>query len=194
LAQDKFAASGLGSYALQASAPAGGTWTNIGTITDTVSGGTTSTTYLWKQTTPASTPTTVRPMRWDGVNAIQEMTDAQIETLTARFRNQIKAGIGQYQISQASPATGGTWATRGTAFSDTRRTLANQSYSNTYSRTFGRNFTGYYIRYYSGRNAGTYARNFTGYYTGYYTGYFTGLTVQAATETNETKSLWVRTA
>jgi len=191
--QDNFAAEGLGSYALGPSSPAGGTWVSKGTINNTVNGGSTNSTYLWRKTAAASVPTTVRPMRWDGVNSIQEMTDAQIQTLTARFRNQMKAGIGQVQISTSSPS-GGTWVTRGSAFSDTRRQLANQNYSNTFSRNFGRNFTGYFIRYYSGRNYGSYARNFTGYYTGYYTGYFTGLTVQSGTETNETKSLWVKTA
>lgn len=192
--QDNFAAEGLGSYALGPSAPAGGTWVSKGTINNTVNGGATNSTYLWRKTAAASVPTTVRPMRWDGVNSIQEMTDGQIQSLTARFRNQAVAGIGQVEISTSSPAGGGTWVTRGSAFADTRRQLANQNYSNTFSRNFGRNFTGYFIRYYSGRNYGTYTRNFTGYYTGYYTGYFTGLTVQSATETNETKSLWVRTA
>jgi hypothetical protein len=192
--QDNLVAGGLGAYALQASAPAGGTWTQKATITDTVNGGTTTTTYLWRKTAAASTPTTVRPMKWDGVNAIQEMTDGEIQSLTARFRNRVAVGIGQYEISTNAPTSGGTWVSSGSAFSDTRRTLSNVNYSNTFSRTFARNFTGSYIRYYSGVNYGTYSRNFTGYFTGYYTGYFTGLTVQSATETNETKTLWVRTA
>lgn len=192
--QDNLAAGGIGAYALQPSAPAGGTWVQKATITDTVNGGSTTTTYLWRKTAAASTPTTVRPMKWDGVNAIQEMTDAEIETLTARFRNRVAVGIGQYALSTSAPVSGGTWVSSGSAVSDTRRTLANQNYSSVYTQNFARNFTGYYIRYYSGRNAGTYTRNFTGYFTGYYTGYFTGLTVQSATETNENKTLWVRTA
>ena len=53
-------ASGLASYALQASAPSGGTWTTRATITDTAISGN-ATTKLWQKTAD-TTPTIVRPL------------------------------------------------------------------------------------------------------------------------------------
>jgi hypothetical protein len=94
------------------------------------------------------------------------MTDVEIQGLTNRFRNQIiSTGICTYKLQTSAP-TPGTWTTRGSAFDDTRNTLASQ------------NYTG----------------NYTGSYSGTYTGTYAGDTIQAATATISTVSLWVRTA
>ena len=189
---------GLGSYAVQPSAPAG-TWTSIGTITDQARSGNTVTT-LWRKTADTA-PTTVRPMKVISGN-LQEMTDAEIQTLTSRFRNRIVAtGVGQYRVQQNAPA-GGTWVRRGNAWTDTRQQIANQnytgSYTGTYSGTYSRTFIGYSGLYYSGvlyaSYTGFYTGYFTGFYTGTYTGTYTGMTVMPTKETVSTVSLWIRVA
>lgn len=186
-------AGGVGSYALQPASPAG-TWTSIGTITNTTSAGT-NTSTLWRRTN-ATAPTTVRPLKY--ASGVREMTDAEIQSLTNRMRNRIIAtGIGTYRL-QATAPTPGTWVTVGAAFEDNRNQLANQSYSGTYSGTYTGfytgNFTGSYSGTYSQAFAGAYTRfrsqafagtyvlfysgviygYFTGFYTGFFTGFYTG--------------------
>ena len=202
--QDNLVGAGLGSYVLQPSAPSGGTWTEKGTLTNTIIGGSSNTTKLWRKTVATSVPTTVRPLKLASSNVIQEMSDTEIKQFTPRLRNKIKAGIGQYQLATSAPGSGGTWAAAGSAFSDTRRQVTNQSYSGSYTGTYSQNFagsyTGYYARYqaYTGQYLGNFAGTYTGYYTGYfsgtYTGSYTGATVQSATENASTLTLWVRTA
>ena len=191
------AASGIGSYALQPSAPTG-TWTSIGTITNSVIGAT-NTTTLWRKT-GGTAPTTVRPLKYQTSpsKSFKEMTDVEIQGLTNRFRNQIiSTGICTYKLQTSAP-TPGTWTTTGAAFDDTRNTLASQSYTGSYtgsygtsySRAFAGSYTGSYSRSFAGSYSGTYSRAFAGSYTrnrsqnfqlffsGYggaiYTGFFTG--------------------
>lgn len=174
---------GLGSYAVQPSAPAG-TWTSIGTITDQARSGNTVTT-LWRKTADTA-PTTVRPMKVRTDNNLQEMTDAEIQTLTSRFRNRIVAtGVGQYRVQQNAPG-GGTWVRKGNAWTDTRQQVANQSYAGAYA--------GSYVRYTPLYFGGILYATYTGYYTGFYTGFYTGLTVMNTKETVSTASLWIRVA
>ncbi len=215
-------AGGVGVYKLQPSAPVG-TWVSRGTITNTTSAGT-NTSTLWQRTDDTA-PTTVRPIKYSS-SALREMTDADIQTLTARFRNRIvNTGIGTYKVQTSAP-TPGTWVTSGSAFDDTRNQLANQtytgsysgsysgSYTGTYTRafsgTYSRAFLGTYILFYAGRNAGSFTGSYTGFFTGSYTGSFsgsytgnytgnysgnyTGATIQATLETVSTVSLWLRTA
>ena len=85
-----------------------------------------------------------------------------------------------------APVSGGTWVTRGSAFSDTRETTSNTSYTGAYSG----NYTGAYTRFFAGSVGGF----FSGTYTGFYSGAYSGLTLDANTETISTVSLWVRTA
>lgn len=174
--QDNFAASGLGSYALQPTAPSGGTWTARATISNTEIDGSSNSTYLWQKTTPASVPTTVRPIRKRSDNDLQEMTDTDIKRWTARFRNRAVAGIGQYALSTNAPTSGGTWARRGNAFYDTRKQVTNVNYAGTYTGSFTGTFTGYYSRnftgYYGRSFAGTYIRYYSGTFYGSYTGYY----------------------
>ena len=183
---------GLGSYAVQPSAPSGGTWVAISTITDQAQGGDTITT-LWRKTA-ATAPATFRPLKVRNDNDIQEMTDAEIQTLTTRFRNQIvSTGVGQYRVQQNAPGTG-TWVRKGLAWTDTRQQVANQAYAGAYSGAYAGAYAGYFTRFYAGVNYGSFTGYFTGYYTGFYTGYYTGLTVQGTKETVSTASLWIRTA
>lgn len=181
---------GVGIYALQPSAPAG-TWVSRGTITNTTSAGT-NTSTLW-QKTDGTAPTTIRPLKYVS-GAIREMTDAEIETLTARFRNQIiSTGIGTYRVQTSAP-TPGTWITTGSAFNDTRNQRADSGYTGSYTGSYTNSFSGTYSRAFSGVYTGSYSRSFSGayarafsgtyvllyagrvggYYTGSYTGYFTG--------------------
>jgi hypothetical protein len=187
-------AGGVGVYKLQPSAPVG-TWVSRGTITNTTSAGT-NTSTLW-QRTDNTAPTTVRPIKYSS-SALREMTDADIQTLTARFRNRIvDTGIGTYKVQTSAP-TPGTWVTSGSAFDDTRNQLANQTYTGSYSGsysgnytgtyttafsgtyttafsgTYSRAFSGTYILYYAGRNAGSFTGSYTGFFTGSYTGSFSG--------------------
>ena len=170
--QDNFAVSGLGSYALQPTAPSGGTWTARATISNTEVDGSSNNTYLWQKTTPASVPTTVRPIRKRSDNDLQEMTDTDIKRWTERFRNRAVAGIGQYALSTNAPTSGGTWARRGNAFYDTRKQIANVNYAGTYTGSFTGNYTGTFTGYYSRNFTGYYSRNFTGYYSRSFTGYY----------------------
>ena len=227
------ASSGIGSYALQPTAPTG-TWTSIGTITNSTIGAT-NTTTLWRKT-GGTAPTTVRPLKYQTSpsKSFKEMTDVEIQGLTNRFRNQIiSTSICTYKLQTSAP-TPGTWTTRGSAFDDTRNTLASQNYTGNYTGSYSGTYTGTYAGTYSGAYAGAYTRFrsqnfqaffagfgggvftgfFTGFYTGYYTGFYTGnytgnytcsysgtytgtyagATIQAATATISTVSLWVRTA
>ena len=218
-AQSNLVNYGIGSYVLQPTAPAGGTWTAERTITDTRTDGTAATTYLWRKTTDTA-PSTVRTVKINSTTpkSLKEMSDAEIQTLTARLRNQIVSnGIGQYKV-QASTPVGGTWVTRGTAFSDTRKDISSVSYSGTYntndagtysssfagtySQAFAGAYTlyyagyvgGYFTGYYTGYFTGYYTSNFTGYYTGQFTGNYSGDTVQSTNSVISTVSLWIRTA
>lgn len=181
-------ANGIGSYALSTSSPAGGTWTSQYTIVDTINPTTTANTFLWRKTAGASVPSALRPIKINATSpaSLKEMSDAEIQSLTARLRNQIvSTGVGNYKVQTSSPV-GGTWVTQGTAFSDTRNQATNQNYSGNYTG----NYSGTYTLFYAGFIGG----NFTGTYTGTYTGVYTGMTVNNATESVSTVSLWLRTA
>lgn len=188
-ALNNLVASGIGSYVLQPSAPAG-TWTSIGSITNTVIGAS-NTSTLWRKT-GGTAPTTVRPLKYQTspTKSVQQMTDAEIQSLTNRLRNRIIAtGIGTYRLQTSAP-TPGTWTTAGAAFDDTRNTLASQNYTGSYSGGYTGNYTGTYSGAYAGNYTGSYTRfrsqafagayaaffnGFTpGYFTGFYTGFFTG--------------------
>ena len=172
---------GVGSYALQPSSPAG-TWTSIGIITNTTSAGT-NTSTLWRRTN-ATAPTTIRPLKYQTspTKSVQQMTDAEIQSLTNRLRNRIIAtNIGTYRVQTSAP-TPGTWTTVGAAFDDTRNQLTNQNYTGVYAGTytgsytgnFAGVYTGAYSRAFTGAYTGAYSRAFAGAYTGTYSQGFTG--------------------
>ena len=183
------ASSGIGSYALQPSAPVG-TWTSIGTITNSTIGAT-NTTTLWRKTA-GTAPTTIRPLKYQTSpsKSFKQMTDVEIQGLTNRFRNRIiSTSICTYKLQTSAP-TPGTWTTRGAAFDDTRNTLASANYTGSYTGSYSGTYSGTYSGAYSGAYAGAYTRFrsqnfqaffagfgagiFTGFFTGFYTGYYTG--------------------
>jgi len=209
--QSNLVNSGVGMYKLQPSAPTDGTWVSKATLTNLLSN-TTNTTYkLWRKSQPASTPTTVRPLKFS-TQTIQEMTDTEIKQFTARLKNRIRVGVGQYKVQATAPDSGGTWAIAGGAFLDTRYALANQNYTSTFSNTFTGTFTNTFAGFFSavynrfapfsggfqgsfsGSRTKFFTGSFTGFFTGFFTGNFQGLTVQSSQETISTKYLWVRTA
>ena len=178
---------GVGSYSLSPTAPVDGTWVAERTIQNTTTAAN-NVTYLWRKTV-ATTPTTVRSLKVNSSSpiSVKEMSDAEIQTLTERLRNQIvTTGIGKYVVQNTAPVSGGTWVTRGSAFSDTREITANTNYTGAYSG----NYTGAYTRFFAGSIGGY----FSGTYTGFYSGAYSGLTLTANTETVSSVSLWVRTA
>jgi len=194
---------GVGSYSLSPTTPVGGTWVAERTIQNTTAAAN-NVTYLWRKTA-ATAPSTVRPLKVNSTSpiSVKEMSDAEIQTLTERLRNQIvSTGIGKYAVQSTAPVSGGTWVTRGSAFSDTRETTSTQnytgSYTGTYAGTYAGNYTGAYTRFFAGSIGGYFSGTYTGYYTGNYTGSYSGtysgLTLDAGTETVSTVSLWVRTA
>tara|TARA_B100000902_G_scaffold378707_1_gene412215 strand:+ start:8 stop:1039 length:1032 start_codon:yes stop_codon:yes gene_type:complete len=205
---------GVGSYVLQPSAPTDGTWISKGTITNTLQGGSSNTSQLWRKSAPASTPTTVRPMKYVvSSGSMREMTDTEIKKLTPRLRNRIVAnGIGQYKLQNLAPDTGGTWIQAGAGFVDTRRQVTSQNYSGFFSGTFSGTFTNTFAGFFSatynrfasfsntflGSFAGSRTKFFTGSFTGFFTGTFTNTfaapTVQSSTENVTERKLWVRTS
>ena len=205
---------GVGSYVLQPSAPTSGTWLSKGSITNTLTGGSPNTSNLWRKSAPASTPATVRPMKYvAGSGSLREMTYTEIKKLTPRLRNRIVAnGIGQYKFQSTAPDTGGTWIQAGEGFVDTRRQITSENYagffSSTFSATFTNTFTGFFSATYNrfhpfagyliGSFSGSRTKFFTGSFTGFFTGTFTqnfaAPTVQSSTENITEKKLWVRTA
>lgn len=173
---DKFVASlsgkSTGSYVLQPNQPAGGTWVQLYTITNSIQGAG-NTTYLWRKTN-ASSPSSKRPLKIS--DNLREMTDNEIATLFDDYANYvIDTGKGKYAVSDGPPA-GGTWVKMGETLSDTIRNLGNQSYTGYFTRTYS---GGYYQPYsfdYTGYFTRTYYLNYTGSYTGSYnrTIYYSG--------------------
>jgi hypothetical protein len=186
---------GVGSYSLSPTAPVGGTWVAERTIQNTTSAAN-NVTYVWRKTA-ATAPSTVRPLKVNSTSpiSVKEMSDAEIQTLTDRLRNRIVAtGIGKYAVQSTAPVSGGTWVTRGSAFSDTRETTSTVSYTGTYSGTYSGNYTGAYTRFFAGSIGGFFSGTYIGFYTGNYSGNYSGLTLNSGTETVSTVSLWVRTS
>ncbi len=121
-ALDTMVAGGIGSYQLNSSTPAGGTWTSRGAVVDTYAGS--STTYTLWQKTNDTAPTTARPLkhRLNGnVYDLIELTDVEIQAFRTRFQNRIlNTGKGLYAFQTSAPGTG-TWAQVGIDVLDTER-------------------------------------------------------------------------
>lgn len=184
----RLAALDVGSYVLQPSAPAGGTWVSVATVTDTAQSGN-STTYLWRKTAD-SAPTAIRPLKVYGSSGVHEMSDSDIRNMFGNFANRvISTGIGQYRVQETAPV-GGTWVRMGSSFSDTRQQTGNVTYTggytgayaggyvSTYAGAYAGTYSSQVAKTYSGAYAGTYVLYYAGivggYYTGYYTGFYTG--------------------
>lgn len=216
-------ANSCGQYYLSASAPAGGTWTSRGTITDTQVDGTDVTKTLWQKTAVTTVPNDNQyrvPVRNTSLvePSLQEMTEAEVQSFVGRFRNRIAANnIGKYVVDTAAPGTG-TWQQMGETLTDQLKDTATYnyagtytgSYSGTYAGTYTGNYTGTYqgtyrpsysgflgpsyTGNYSGTYSGNYTGNYTGSYSGNYTGYYAGVTIISSSSTQESKKLFVRIA
>ena len=191
---------GLGQYRLQPNSPTGGTWEDMGSITDRITNTdgtvTENTTKLWKKTSQSGTFNTSvrRPLKSDTSttpNSIKEMTDDEIKGLVKRFSNRIiESGIGTYVVQEDAPASG-TWIRSGTAFDDDRREVTDVTYTGNYggffagSRTYSGNYSGTYTGTYTGSyvSPNSYAGGYLGgavafyggrpfYFNTYYTGYY----------------------
>lgn len=181
-----------GQYYLSAAAPAGGTWTSRGTVSDTQVDGTTVTKTLWQKTAATTNPSssTNRTLVKKQDDGIQEFTTAEIEALEGRFRNRIAANnIGKYVVDTSAPGTG-TWQQMGETMTDQLKNTASYAYSGTYAGTYTGSYSGTYAGTYTGNYTGSYAGtyrpsyngflgpsytgNYSGTYTGSYIGYYTG--------------------
>jgi len=169
-----------GQYWLAATAPAGGTWVNRGQVDDTQTDGTTVTKYLWQKTAATTVPSsaTNRTLIKFADDGVVEATDAELQSLTNRFRNRIISNnIGTYEVVSSAPGTG-TWQQKGETLTDQLKTITDVTYTGGYTGAFTGSYTaaytGSYIGTYNRAYAGTYSRGFTGAYTGYYTGAYTG--------------------
>lgn len=167
-------------YYLQPTAPAlPGTWTSVGTITDTLVDGTVVTANLWKKTASEfSEPAgRYRPIKLNGTN-LKELSDAEINAQEPAFQNAIVAGIGQYRLAETAPVETGTWVQQGTGLSDTIHQVANQSYAGSYTGTFtgvySRGYVGSYTNTYNLAYSGTYTRDYNQAYSGTYTSSYSG--------------------
>ena len=170
----------LGSYVLQPTAPATGTWTSIATITNTYNSGSSSnTTSLWRCTSYTA-PTAIRPVKVYGTG-IKEMGDEDIQTLFGNYTSFVSStGIGKYLAQSATP-TPGTWVRMGSAFSDTRQQVTSVSYSGSYTGTYSSSYAGGRTKTFAGSRNKTYAggrnksysRSYSGYTRANYTGRFT---------------------
>ena len=176
--KSKLAGFSIGSYKLQPSSPAGGSWSAVATITNTRRDAAAETSTLWKRIdTPSATIT--NPIKHTSSLTIKEMTNAEVIGLTDSLRSEIVAsGIGKYELSANSPAGGGSWQQCGSGFSDTRKVVSNVTYSAGYTGTYNRNwagvYTGSYNRTYTGTYSGGYVHAYAGTYNRTYTGSYSG--------------------
>lgn len=179
----------VGQYKIDTSTPSGGTWTARYTIADQQTDGTTANYYLWQKTAPTTDAgsDSNMPLQVDADGNIDEMTEADVETLVPAFRNRIMAsGIGTYLLRSTTPTETGTWVQMGGTMTDQLKTIVSENYAGAYAGSY----TGYYDRFFDGFLNGAYA----GTYSGTYYGEYAGNTIQSSSSTQETKQLFVRTA
>lgn len=179
----------VGQYKLDTSTPSGGTWTARYTIDDQQTDGTVVTYYLWQKTAPTTDAgsSSNMPLQVDADGNIDEMTEADVETLVPAFRNRIMAsGIGTYLLQTGSPSATGTWVQMGGTMTDQLKNIVSENYAGAYAGSY----TGYYDRFFAGFLNGSYA----GTYSGTYYGEYAGNTIQTSSSTQETKQLFIRTA
>ena len=172
----------VGGYYFGTAAPDADTWIYCGDVlaeTYRQAGADSSTDFkLWRKTAPTATsgsrPVFNRPTD-DGV---QEMTDDEIKTLAAEWRNYLfnVESIGHYQIVSGASAPGtGTWTQVGgytDYLTDTGNVIYSQGYEGIYSTGYEGTYSNQYEGLYSGQFAGIYSGQFTGIYSGQFTGLF----------------------
>ena len=153
--------SAIGTYYLSETATSkpSGTWTEKATIVDKLNdpAGTDVEYKLWRKSSD-TTPTVIRPIKTNANSSLQEMTDADIESLVTRLRNRIIAtGIGTYSFQENAPATG-TWVQVGDDIVDRKSNVTAVQYTGTFAGQYTRQFTAAYTRLFSSQYTVQFAR------------------------------------
>ena len=156
----------VGQYRLATSAPAGGTWTERYSITDSRQSGNVLV-RLWQKTAPTSGANSdLTSLKVESGNSLRGMTAAEIEQIVPNFRNRIvedyvtTPGVGCYLLQASAPTETGTWVQMGDDLTDTRQENLDSSYDGNFDQAFSGAYTG--------------AQDYTGAYTGTFTGVYTG--------------------
>ena len=172
----------VGGYYFGTAAPDSDTWIYCGDVlaeTYRQAGADSSTDFkLWRKTAPNATSGSRPVFNRTGNDGVQEMSDAEIKTLAAEWRNYLfnVESIGHYQIVSGSSAPGtGTWTQVGgytDYLTDTGDVIYSQGYEGIYSAGYEGTYSNQYEGLYSGQFAGIYSGQFTGIYSGQFTGLY----------------------
>ena len=175
----------VGGYYVGTAAPDADTWIYTGdAVTETYrqAGADSEIVYrLWRKTAPNTTsgdrPIYNRP----GNDGVQEMTDADIKSLAAEWRNylmnsSVGEDIGYYKlVVGTSTPTPGTWVQTGAYtdyLTDTGDVIYSQGYEGIYSQMYEGIYSGQYLGLYSGQFTGIYSGQFTGLFSRGYEGFY----------------------
>ena len=175
----------VGGYYFGPAAPDADTWIYTGdAVTETYrqAGADSEIVYrLWRKTAPNTTsgdrPIYNRP----GNDGVQEMTDADIKSLAAEWRNylmnsSVGEDIGYYKlVVGTSTPTPGTWVQTGAYtdyLTDTGDVIYSQGYEGIYSQMYEGIYSGQYLGLYSGQFTGIYSGQFTGLFSRGYEGFY----------------------
>jgi hypothetical protein len=200
-AEASLGSTGIGSYyfgLLNPYSSHGGTWIDVSGGTNAPSGGEHTATatntqhgesddvYTLFRKTAHSGLGTIPPVKYKGTSGdVQQMSDAEIETLTNHFINRITSGpsgngIGTYIMTTSGAPGSGTWVYAG-GFTDYMCSVSDQQYSSQYSGQYTGYWSGQYRTTYGNYGGARYGPWYTGQYStqysGQYTGYWTGATV-----------------
>ena len=172
----------VGGYYFGTAPPDGDTWTFSGDVlTESYrqSGADSSTDYkLWRKTAPNSTSGSRPVYNRTGNDGVQEMSDADIESLAEEFRNYLFniESIGHYQMQTGSSAPGtGTWVQVGSYvdyLTDTGNVIYSQGFEGLYSASYEGIYSGQYAGIYSGQFTGFYSNQYAGIYSGQFAGLY----------------------
>jgi len=195
--------SGIGTYKLQASAPAGGTWVQMGdSLTDT------------RQEVASENYEGTYTGAFTG-NYVGDYVGSYVgdKTYSGSYTGSFSGDYaGNYVGTSAySGAYSGAYATTnaytiyysgyagGTNYYTGYYTgfytgfyTGNKTYTGYYTGAYNQNFTGNYVG--TSAYSGTYSGTYTGYYSNTFSGTYAGDTVQATTENVSTVKLWLKTA
>lgn len=195
--------SGIGTYKLQASAPAGGTWVQMGDdLTDT------------RQEVASENYEGTYTGAFTG-NYVGDYVGSYVgdKTYSGSYTGSFSGDYaGNYVGTSAySGAYSGAYATTnaytiyysgfagGTNYYTGYYTgfytgfyTGDKTYTGYYTGAYNQNFTGNYVG--TSAYSGTYSGTYTGYYSNTFSGTYAGDTVQATTENVSTVKLWLKTA
>jgi hypothetical protein len=199
--RNRIISSGIGTYAVQTTAPGTGTWVQMGDA-----GGFSDTRQEVASDDYAGTYTGAYATVYSG-NYVGAYTGAK--TYAGSYTGSFSGNYaGNYVGTSAYSGTyAGAYATAfvlyyagyvGGYFTGyftgyyTGFYTGAKTYSGTYTGAYSQDFTGDYVG--TSAYSGTYSGNYTGYYSGDYTGQYAGDTIQATTEDVTTVKLWIKTA